>query len=341
MATPSWRQFGRGATSRAGAGHRRQVEQQLRRAPGEHTPGQRVGDARNAGRRARRRPERRRDQRHVEEHRCERRDREAVGTVEDRAREGGERYQRHVGEHDARQVRGEPEALRIVEESRHEHRRQQPRAGDAGHRHDHQHDDEVAEHRRDECPERSVAAAFTAFGEHGHEGECECRFGEQATEEVRDAECQIEGIRGTGRAHEVRQCGVPGESGEARQRGHAREHAALRRHVAALRAASGGDLVAIAHGWIETCAPKELPRGPVGAGLGAARVGLAPRVATAGAVAHPSGAIGSPRVRSMTTTLSSTIPLDTRHTGPIGLTRLRSVGILRRVRHRPQERFGK
>ena len=195
----------------------------------------------------RRRPERRRDQRHVEKHRCERLDGKAVGAIEDRARESRERNQRHVGEHDARQVGGQCEPFRIPEEPRHEQRGQQPGPGDADQRGDQQHDEEVAGHRCHERPECRLAAPLAVFGEHGDKSECECRFGEQAPEEIGDAKGQIERIGSTGRAHEVRQCGVPGEPGEARQHGHAGEHAALRRDVAAFRAASSGDFVAITH----------------------------------------------------------------------------------------------
>ena len=195
------------------------------------------------------------DQGGVQQHGREGRRRVAVVDVEDGAGEGGQGDEAQIGEGDAQQVGGQPELLRIVPEARREQPDQRFGETRPGQHDSQQRQTEIAAGEGDELLQFRHAPGLVA-GQHRHERLAERPFGEQAPEEVGDAEGDEEGVGHPAGAQEMGQQHIPREPGDARQQRHGTDQGAFGGHVGALLVRGRG-MRGLGHG----VSRKALPRG--------------------------------------------------------------------------------
>ena len=198
----------------------RHLEGKLQHAAREHCPGEHqrrgieaLGEGERAG-----------DERDVEQRRGDRRHRKAVPGVQHAGRERHQRDEDDVGEGDAQHCHGQVELGRVAGE---------PRRGDPHHEGREQHaerrgdDQREEEQRRDAVDQHHHALLVLRLGagEHRDEGLREGTLGEQAPQQVGDAEGDEEGVGAEARAEGARDDEVahvaqdPADEGQARHRG--------------------------------------------------------------------------------------------------------------------------
>ncbi|MCY1530354.1 hypothetical protein D9M68_655380 [compost metagenome] len=227
------------ARQHAQLAQRRQLHTELQRASEQHAP--RHGKDRLDALRGEpgRAPISGGDHRHVEQHRRGRRHSKALPGVQDAGRERHERHEGDVGKHPARHEDGgiEPFLAQTAGHGPHQHRRAQHTQHAGERERPGQHGGNLVDHQA----RGVVALLLTRTRQHRHECLAESTLGEEAAQQVGNAEGDVErvgqrtsakGGRHEQFAHQSRDAGSEGEQGNERggfEQGHGASVATRRR----------------------------------------------------------------------------------------------------------------
>ena len=202
------------ARHHADGAQRRNLHHELQHAADHHPGSQRIDRLDTPGAELRHQQPGRGDHRHVEQHRRGRRHRETPPGVQRAGRQGHQRHEADVGEHPARHAHcGGAALVRQAGREQPHQRRRTENADDAG---QHQRPQQHRGHCVDEAVRRLVAVARPRGRQQRHEGLRERALGEEAAQQVGNAEGDPEGVGQRIGAEEPRHQLLAHQAGDAR-----------------------------------------------------------------------------------------------------------------------------